>query len=103
MHFRAQFTRKGQVFVQSRPIGGVEVGLFHVGGQQGAVEAAGVALSAFEHGAGVAARCQTDKDALLGTPGGRNAVRVEVFLQVPVNDVGGEEEGKFAEFGKYSR
>ena len=66
------------------------------------MEAAGVAQAAFEHGAGVAARRQADEDALLGAPGGRNAVRVEVVLQVPVHDVGGEEEGQLAEFGEHT-
>ena len=33
---------------------------------------------------------------------GRNAVRVQVILQLPVHHVGGEEEGQLAEFGEHT-
>ena len=90
------------MLVQTFTVRGVEVGLFQVGGEERAVEAAGVAQAAFEHGAGVAARRQADQNALLGAPGGGNAMRVQVVLQVPVYHVGGEEEGQFAEFGEHT-
>ena len=103
MHFRADFAREGEVLVETGAVRGVQVGLFDVGGEQGAVEAAGVALAAFEHGAGVAARREADEDALLGAPTDRNAVRIQVFLQLAVDDVGGEQQGQFAEFGEHAR
>ena len=102
MHLRADFARQGQMLVQTGPVGGVQAGLFHVGGQQRAVESPGVALPAFEHGAGVAARRQADEDALLGAPAYGDAVRVQVLLQLPVHDVGGQQERQLAQFGEHA-
>src|ERR1035438_57510 len=96
IHLGAHFTGQRQVLIETGLIGGVQNGLFHIGHQQGAVEPPGVALAAFKHGPRVAARRQAHEDALLGAPAHRNAVRVQVFLQLPVDHVGGQQQGQFA-------
>ena len=66
------------------------------------MESPGVAMAAFEHGPRVAARRQAHEDALLGAPARRNAVRVQVFLQLPVHHVGGQQQGQLAQFGEHA-
>ena len=89
-----------EVGVEALLVGGVQPGLLHVGDQQGAVEAAGVALAAAQHLGGVAARREADQNALLRAPMGGDAVRIQVLLQLVIHHVGGQQEGQFAEFGE---
>ena len=97
------FTRQRQVLVQARPVGGLQAGLLHVSRQQRAVESLGVALPAFQHCAGVASRRQTDQNALLRSPVYRDAVRIQILLQLPVHHVGGQQQRQLAQFGEHAR
>ena len=55
--------------------------------------------SAVEHGAGAAGR-DADQESLLRAPALAHTVGVHVALELFLDDLGGEQEGLFAEAGK---
>src|SRR6516162_1985325 len=76
-----------------------EPGLAHIDGKNIAMEARGAAASAGEHLVEISARRETDEKALVHAPGFFEAVRAEIALQAGVNDVGGKNQGHFAQDG----
>ena len=80
-----------------------EFALVHVHGQQRSVEPLRVALAAAQHVRGIAARRQAHQDALLRDPVRRDAVGVEIVLQLPVHDVRRQQQRQFAQFAEPPR
>jgi len=101
--FGAKFAGQFQVGFEARGVGGVDLGLLDVGGEQDSMEAVGVAIAAAEHDRGIAARGEADQDSLRRTPTHDDAVLVEVVDQLVIDHVGSEPEREFSQLGKLAR
>jgi hypothetical protein len=81
-------------------VGGGEVGLLDVSDEEFAVEAIGLTAAAADHEGGIRARGDADEDALIGAVRLLDAQAAKVVFELVIDDLGGEKEGEFAEFGE---
>ena len=57
-----------------------------------------ITFPAFDHGQRIGMRRHADEEALVGAENGLDAVRMDIGLQLRIDDFGGQQQGKFAEF-----
>ena len=93
-HVRLLRARQRDVAVERHPVFGREILLCHVDREQLAVKAIGIPPSAREHLVRVRPRCHADEDAFLRAPGRLQTVGEEVLLELPIDDVRSEEQGR---------
>src|SRR6516162_3280823 len=89
----------GQTLFEGSAVRRREPGLAHIDGKDIAMEARGAAASAGEHVVKISTRRETNEKTLVHAPGFFEALRAEIALQAGVNDVGGKNQGHFAQDG----
>jgi hypothetical protein len=89
-----------QVRVHGGLVLGAQSRLPDVADQQIAVEPVRVPPPAAQHGARIAARRDTNQNALLRSPAQLHAVRPQVVLQLPVDHIGRQQQREFPQFRK---